>query len=138
MSESGDNAAKTLLHVPRVLIIEDTIDFADIIRKSLEAIKILTFVETSGQSGLETLLRVRPDIVLLDIGLPDMNGWRVLDAVKEARGEDYRPRIVVITAFGDPTNRLMGKLQEVDRYLVKPFTPREVQELVRNMLQLPE
>ena len=45
-----------------------------------------------------------------------------------------RPFIVVMTAYGDPANRLMGKLQGVDSYLIKPFTPDEIERTVRQVL----
>jgi DNA-binding response OmpR family regulator len=85
--------------------------------------------------ALETYKEVQPDLVLLDIGLPDMTGWKVLDAIKESKSIFKRPSVIVMTAYGDPANRLMGKLQGVDEYLIKPFTPEEIEHVVRQVLQ---
>src|SRR5262249_19256480 len=118
--------ADTIHHIPRVLIVEDTVELGEFIQRILEKLHFLSFRETHGSRALTLYQKIRPDLVLLDIGLPDMNGWRVLDEIKEARGEKSRPAIVVITAYGDPANRLMGKLQGVDNYLMKPFTAEDL------------
>ena len=68
----------------------------------------------------------------MDIGLPDILGWKMLDLIKEAYAdkETMIPTIIVITAYGDPANRLNGKLQNIHSYLLKPFTPDEVERVV--------
>jgi DNA-binding response OmpR family regulator len=132
MSDSLKDA--TLRHIPRILIIEDHIELAEIIQVSLRKLSVVTFVETSGEKALEMFDRINPQLVMLDIGLPDMTGWKVLDAIKERRGEDARPVIVVLTAYSDPANRLMGKLQGVHEYIIKPFTPQEIQRVVTDVL----
>src|SRR5690349_11304276 len=106
----------TVAHIPRVLIIEDTVELGEVIQATLERINMLAFCETHGTRALKRFEEIRPDIVLLDINLPDTSGWKVLDAIKESRGEHRRPVIIVITAYNDPANRLMGKLQGVESY----------------------
>jgi CheY-like chemotaxis protein len=70
------------------------------------------------------------------LGLPDIGGWEVLKAFKESYKQAGRtlPPIIVITAYGDPANRLVGKFQDVDAYLIKPFTPDQVEKLVMDVL----
>jgi len=126
---------ETIQHIPRVLVIEDTPEIGEIIKATLDRSNVLVFLEKDGANALETYNKIHPDIVLLDIGLPDMNGWKVLDTIKENKRIFRRPRVVVITAFGDPANRLMGKLQDVDNYLVKPFTPSELRQIVADLLK---
>ncbi len=77
---------------------------------------------------------MRPDLVLLDIGLPDMTGWQLLDYIREKRGKANMPAVIIITAYGDPANRLVGKLQNVRDYLIKPFTADEVEKVVMKVL----
>src|SRR5215813_2856183 len=125
--------ADTIRHIPRVLIVEDTVELGEFIQRVLEKLHFLTFRETQGSRALTLYQKIRADLVLLDIGLPDMNGWRVLDEIKQARGEKSRPAIVVITAYGDPANRLMGKLQGVDNYLMKPFTAEDLDKVIRQI-----
>ncbi len=116
-----------------VLIIEDTTELAEVIQATLERMNMVTVHETHGNKGLSRFDEMNPDIVLLDIGLPDMTGWKFLETVKEKR-KGKLPIIIVITAYGDPANKLIGKLQNVHSYLVKPFTPDEVEEAVRAAL----
>jgi DNA-binding response OmpR family regulator len=133
--DGADDDSPTLTHVPRVLIVEDTIELADIIRAALKNMNVLTFHEARGISAIRVYHDIRPDLVLLDIGLPDMSGWKLLDTIKESHVDGRRrPMIVVITAYGDPANRLMGKLQGVDDYLIKPFTLESVRVIVQHMI----
>ena len=124
----------TLTHIPRVLIVEDMVELGEVLRITIERMQILVFTETHGLTALERYNEIRPDIVMLDIALPDMTGWKVLDAMKESKAIFSSPKIIVMTAYGDPANRLMGKLQGVDRYLIKPFTPAQVARVIREVL----
>jgi CheY-like chemotaxis protein len=115
--------------LPTVLIIEDTTELAEVIQATLERMNIITAHETHGTKGIARFEAFQPDVVLLDIGLPDMSGWKFLETVKE-HYRDRMPIIIVITAYGDPANRLVGKLQGVNDYLIKPFTSDEVERVV--------
>src|SRR5262245_19912243 len=128
------HSLQTFAHVPRVLIVEDTVELGEVIQATLQRMHIMAFCETHGLKALKRYEEIQPDLVLLDIGLPDMTGWKVLDAMKESKAIFKRPAIVVITAYGDPANRLMGKVQGVDSYLIKPFTADEVQKVVQDVL----
>lgn len=117
----------------KVLIVEDTIELAEVIQATVERMGITVFHETHGAKALDIFKEKQPDLVLLDIGLPDMNGWKLLDHIKQV-DESARPSIVVISAYGDPANRVIGKMQDVDSYLIKPFSPDEVERVVRKVL----
>jgi len=120
----------------KVLIIEDTQELAEILQATLRRMNLTVFHASHGIRALEVYDAEHPDLVLLDIALPDMQGWKVLDTIKEQRRGGKLPIIIVITAYGDPANRLMGKLQEVHSYLVKPFTPDEIERAVAKALGL--
>jgi two-component system, OmpR family, response regulator VicR len=137
-TQEAKHKIKTLTHILRALIIEDTVELGEVIQATLERMHMLAFCETHGIRALKRFDEVKPDVVLLDIGLPDMTGWKVLDAIKESKSIFQRPAIIVITAYNDPANRLMGKLQGVDSYLIKPFTPAEVEKVVRTVLEKKE
>lgn len=117
----------------KVLIVEDAIELAEVIAATLERINIQTFHESHVERALEVYDAEHPDLILLDIGLPDKTGWKLLDEIK-AEADDFQPIVVVMTAHDDPANRLMGKLQGVNYYLIKPFTPDEVEEIVQKAL----
>jgi CheY-like chemotaxis protein len=116
--------------VPAILIIEDSTELAEIIEATLQRINLKTAHETHGTRALTRFNEMKPDVVLLDIGLPDMTGWKLLDHIKEVKGDAQMPAIIVITAYGDPANRLVGKLRNVHDYLIKPFTADEVERVV--------
>lgn len=125
--------------MPKVLIIEDAVELAEVIQATLEAMDIEAFHETHGERGVELFKKVQPDLLLLDIALPDTKGWKVLEKIKafiQENTETNMPKVVIISAYGDPANRLMGKLQDVTRYLIKPFTPDEVENVVSGALGL--
>lgn len=131
-SLSSGQAAQAL----KCLIIEDTIELAEVLSATLQRMNINTVCERSGARASARFEQLQPDIVLLDIGLPDMTGWKVLDNIKDSHRENGLPLpvVIVITAYGDATNRLVGKLQGVHSYLVKPFTPDEVEQVIRKAL----
>jgi two-component system nitrogen regulation response regulator GlnG len=118
------------------LIVEDTADIAGIMQLTLDNMNIAHQHAPNGFLALEMLESRLPDIMLLDIGMPGMNGWEVLEAVK-ARWPDADFPVIVLTAFSDPANRLIGKLQaHVFRYLTKPFDVEELSRVVREALHI--
>lgn len=121
-------------HAPTVLIIEDSVELAEIIEATLQRLDMVTAHETHGNKALVRFTDMKPDVVLLDIGLPDMTGWKLLDDIKVKFSAEEIPAIIIITAFGDPANRLVGKLQNVHDYLIKPFTADDVERVVVSAL----
>ncbi len=116
-----------------VLIVEDTVELAEVIEATLENMGLDVMTAAHGEIGLDKYRSSKPEIILLDIGLPDMTGWKFLDAIKEMKAKkqiSQMPTIIVITAYDDAANRLVGKLQGIHSYLVKPFTPDFVEQLV--------
>ena len=115
------------------LIVEDTFELAEILQITLERMHIVTAHESHGVRAFARFNEMKPDVVLLDIGLPDGPGWNVLERIKEQQHKSggKMPAVIVITAYGDPANRLVGKLHGVDSYLIKPFTPHEVERTVQ-------
>src|SRR5436305_12512891 len=85
-TQSRAASLKTWTHVPRVLIVEDTVELGEVIQATLQRMHIMAFCETHGLKALKRYEEIQPDLVLLDIGLPDMTGWKVLDAMKESKG----------------------------------------------------
>jgi two-component system alkaline phosphatase synthesis response regulator PhoP len=87
-----------------------------------------------GRSGIASAQRERPDLVVLDLGLPDLDG---LDVIRRVRERSPVP-IVVLTARGDESDRLVGLELGADDYVVKPFSPKEVVARVRAVLRRTE
>lgn len=118
------------------LIVEDSDDIANILKMALDQLGIHSRRAADGPRALDLVEQHVPDLLLLDIGLPSMSGWDVLDAIK-TRYPDANMPVIVLSAFGDPANRLVGKFQRhVFRYFVKPFDVREVTQAVREALNM--
>lgn len=128
-------SAKEKTEKPDILIIEDTLELAEVIQATLESAGMKAEFVSHGAKGLDKIKEHTPDVLLLDIGLPDMTGWKMLEELRAWKKSDNdMPAVVVITAYGDPANRLIGKLQGIHSYLIKPFTPDEVEKVVRKAL----
>lgn len=119
----------------KVLLVEDDTEAAYPIKVVLRRMGLKILHATSAAEALETFEEEKPGLVLLDIGLPDMVGWKLLDGIKGMCEDKCMPYCVVITSYGDPANRLMANLQEVDEYLIKPIAPDKVKEVVAKALK---
>jgi len=132
MPEAAHHTTST--RAPSVLIVEDTTELAEVISATLERMNMKTAHETHGVKALARVAEFSPDVILLDIGLPDITGWQFLEGMKDKLKDNRMPVVIVITAYGDPANRLIGKLQSVHEYLIKPFTAEEVEKVVQRAL----
>ena len=119
---------------PRVILIEDEKDIVELVRYNFrkEGFEVSSF--TSGRDGLEELRRNPPDLVLLDIMLPDLDGFEIC---KRLRAEDRLRSLPVIflTAKGEELDRILGLEIGADDYVVKPFSPRELVARVKAVLR---
>ncbi len=116
------------------LIIEDHPGLAAMTAETLALAGIASTHACNAKHALEYLAINEPDVILLDIGLPDMTGWELLQAIKTSYGE-YRFPIIVTTAFSDQPNRIIGRLQYVNEYLIKPFRPEELVNALSKVLE---
>jgi two-component system, OmpR family, KDP operon response regulator KdpE len=123
----------TAQNAKTVLIIEDSLDIANFVKFSLEHMGLEAHHSSSPEKAIAFLETNRPDLIILDIGLPGMTGWQLLDMIKEKR-ENEGIFVVVTTAFTDPANRVVGKLQHVDRYLIKPFQYDQLKQIMDELL----
>ena len=110
---------------PRIILIEDEKDIVELVRYNFrkEGFDLASFA--SGREGLEALRRNPPDLVLLDIMLPDLDGFEIC---KRLRAEDRLRAlpIIFLTAKGEELDRILGLEIGADDYVVKPFSPREL------------
>lgn len=118
---------------PIILIVEDSPEYAMLTQTMLKRFGYVTHHAADGEDAVVYLESHKPALVLLDLNLPGMSGWDVLEHLVEIHGKDVIP-VVVTTAYSDSANRVVGKLQEVYKYLVKPFSPAELRETVEGAL----
>lgn len=115
----------------RILVIEDDRHLADVVRRYLEHEGFAVELETNGRDGLAAALDTLPDLVVLDLMLPGLNG---LDVCRRLRQVAPIP-VVMLTARGAEEDRVAGLELGADDYLAKPFSPRELVARVRAVLR---
>ena len=115
----------------RILVVEDEMQIARNLRDYLEVAGFEVTVVGDGAAALASVRGDRPDLVVLDLGLPGMDG---LDVARELRRTSTTP-IVMLTARGEETDRIVGLELGADDYLVKPFSPKELVARVRAVLR---
>lgn len=121
----------------KVLLVEDNLDLAEIIIETLRLIDIEIDHATHGSKAVEKFKSLNPALVLLDLQLPDISGWRILDHINELQAglsPQERTKIIVITSHDDPPNRLISKLQGVSFFLAKPITMDQLENVVHKAL----
>lgn len=117
--------------MPRILVVDDETTIADVICLALRTQGIDTLHVMLAQAAREALARNTFDAVVLDVGLPDGNGFEL---VKEIRRESEIP-ILLVTALNDEVDRIVGLEIGADDYISKPFSPRELAARVKAILR---
>ena len=115
----------------KVLIVEDETNIAELLHLYLEKEGFETEVARDGGKAVELFRSFKPDLVLLDIMLPVLDGWSVL---KKIRAEDKTP-IIMLTAKGEVQDKVTGLEQGADDYVVKPFEMKEVLARIHAVLR---
>jgi len=122
----------------KVLCIEDDPEMIDLIKLILERKGFQFIGAVGGREGLEAIAREKPDLVLLDIMMPDIDGWDVYRQMKAS--EDYKDiPVIVVTAKAQSIDKVLGlHIAKVDDYVTKPFGPRELLRSIDKVLGLEE
>jgi DNA-binding response OmpR family regulator len=117
-----------------VLVIDDEKDLLELVRYNLEKEHLDVITASDGQSGLEIGLKHKPDLVLLDLMMPGMNG---LEVCKQLRSDARTSRvpIIMLTAKAAETDKIVGLEMGADDYITKPFSVRELLARVRAILR---
>ena len=118
----------------RILIVEDDRDIADLLRLYLGRAGYSVSLVTSGQDALSAVRREPPDLVVLDLMLPGLDGFGVCKALRGDRATAAVP-IIMVTARADESDRIAGLELGADDYVTKPFSPRELTARVKAMLR---
>ncbi|NIF32438.1 response regulator transcription factor [Enterobacter sp. Cy-643] len=115
----------------RVLVIEDDADAANVLEAYLKREGYSVSVAGDGLAGMNTAVTWKPDLILLDVMLPGMNGTEILAAV---RRKGNTP-VIMITAMGEPYDKIGALRYGADDYVVKPYNPGEVMARVQAVLR---
>jgi two-component system, OmpR family, response regulator VicR len=119
----------------QVIVIEDDPEMIELVKLILTKDGFDVIGVDNGRDGLARIGEVMPDVVLLDLMMPGMDGWEVYQAVK-ANDATKRIPVIIITAKAQSIDRVLGlHIAKVDDYITKPFSPSELVSSVRKVLQ---
>ncbi len=116
----------------RVLVVDDDPTVSDVVRRYLQRADYEVTLAADGQSALDAASGHRPDLVVLDLMLPGIDG---LEVCRRLRATDPNLPIVMLTALGDEGDRVVGLSLGADDYITKPFSPRELVLRVQSVLR---
>lgn len=118
----------------KIVCIEDEPEMIDLIRLILGRRGFELIGAVGGREGLETVRQVKPDLVLLDLMMPDMDGWEIYQHMK-ADQELRNIPVIIVTAKAQSIDKVLGlHIAKVDDYITKPFGPQELIESVNRVL----
>lgn len=117
--------------IAKILIVDDDKNIAQVIKMYLESSGYATKVAYDGRDAQEAFLRYKPDLVLLDIMLPYIDGIDVLKWIRK----EYETPVIMLTAKGETFDKVLGLELGADDYVVKPFEPKEIIARVKAVLR---
>ena len=113
----------------KIVVVEDDINIAELLRLYLEKDGFEVLIAHDGGAGLNLAETEKPDLVMLDIMLPIMDGWQVCRAIRK----NSKVPIIMLTAKGETEDKVTGLEMGADDYIVKPFEVKEYDKLVINL-----
>jgi two-component system alkaline phosphatase synthesis response regulator PhoP len=120
--------------MPRILVIDDEPEMVRGLTDNLRFEGYQTIAAAGGREGLALALREAPDLILLDVMMPELSGW---DVCRELRRRGLDIPVIMLTARGEEVDRVLGLELGADDYVTKPFSLRELLARVRAVLRRP-
>lgn len=132
---SGDEAGPGAAPAPlRILVVDDNQDAADTLAELLQMLGNEVAMARDGASAIDRVAQFAPDVVLLDIGLPDINGYEVARRIRRLEGI-RRPQLIALTGWGQPQDKHLAAQAGFDQHWTKPVDLARLQQLSRNSPQ---
>ncbi|MHB8469654.1 MAG: response regulator transcription factor [Gaiellaceae bacterium] len=119
------------MNEPRILVVDDDGDIRGLVRTLLERQGATVREARDGREGLREFHSWRPDLVILDVSMPDLDGWHVLERIRDMS----EAPVLMLTARGDELERVRGLQGGADDYVVKPFGKQEFVARVQALLR---
>jgi len=122
-----------------ILVVDDEPDIRLLTKLNLERDGHLILTAGNGSEALAAVQETPPDLILLDVMMPDVDGWAVLDQLKTHLGKPFSDiPVILLTALGGPLDRVKGGIEGAVRYLTKPIDLDELRGAVTEALDTPE
>jgi two-component system, OmpR family, response regulator VicR len=119
----------------KVVVIEDDVEMINLVKLILKKEGFEVTGAMGGRDGLNAIEKNQPDLVLLDLMMPDIDGWEVYQTMKANDQTKHIP-VIIITAKAQSIDKVLGlHIAKVDDYITKPFSPNELVASVRKVLQ---
>jgi DNA-binding response OmpR family regulator len=119
----------------KVVCIEDELEMIELVKLILDRNKFEVTGAVGGQEGLDKIVEIKPDLVLLDLMMPEMDGWEVYQKMKASEAMRDIP-VIVVTAKAQSIDRVLGlHIARVDDYITKPFGPQELLDSVERVIR---
>jgi DNA-binding response OmpR family regulator len=125
MVQSRSPKSATTVDACRVLVVDDDPDYVGILRVQLERRGFAVMTAGGGAEAFERLQQQKPDVVLLDVMMPDLSGFDVLQRIRETPATASLP-VILISAKGDEDDMMAGYQYGADYYITKPCTPTQL------------
>jgi CheY-like chemotaxis protein len=118
---------------PRILVIEDSASVRRLIEVCLRVLDVEVSAAADGIEGLDAARATLPDVIVLDIGLPGMDGWEVLSHLRSAPNT-RNIKVLVLTAHAQPEVAQQAAQGGADDFMTKPFRPTELRERLEKLI----
>ncbi len=120
-----------------IVYIEDDLEMIELVKLILDKRGYELIGVIGGRKGIDTIIDKKPDLILLDLMMPDVDGWEVYQQIKSNDSLKSIP-VIIITAKAQPIDRVLGlEIAKVDEYLTKPFKPQELINSIEHHLPQP-
>lgn len=119
---------------PKILVIEDEPKVASLLQETLKLEGFQVKIAPDGEKGLELIARQQPDLVVLDVMLPGIDGWQVLEEIRSNPATTRLP-VIVLTAKTESKSKIFGLKHGADDYITKPFDPLELAARIEAVLK---
>jgi len=121
--------------VKKILIVDDEVNFGKLVKKNLELSGNLKVeVAVNGNEGIRLAARLKPHLILLDILMPDMDGFQVLDKLKKNVNTALIP-VILLSAKGDNATRIQASSRDVELFITKPIGSSELKDKIIKILK---
>jgi DNA-binding response OmpR family regulator len=118
----------------KIVVIDDDPVILDIVNVNFSKRGYQVVTVMSGKEALKIIRDIKPDIIILDVIMPDIDGWEVLKILKDAY-TDFTSKIIMLTAKSSDRDKMIGRsILKADAYITKPFTITDLLTIVKNLL----
>lgn len=123
------------IKLPKILLIDDERDLVELLKIDLERENYQVVCAYDGEEGYAKYLAEQPDLIVLDLSMPKMNGRQLCKKIRRERDDSLTP-ILMLTARNEDADRIIGRVVGAEKYMTKPFDRQELLSTIKSLLNL--